>query len=156
MRQALVSKGTFLARDPKKLPSSPVAVLLVGKWSLLYQKADLTCLGDPNSFLAGNLACFIASLFFWLCFEAYGILVPQSGTEPRPLAVKAPSPNHWTTKELPSLLFCAGQGQDDSFTCPAQQLKMLINSKFFIMSNLYLSCFNTFPFSSLSSVNRGD
>ena len=72
------------------------------------------------------------------------------------LALKAPSPNHWTTKELPSLLFCAGQGQDDSFTCPAQQLKMLINSKFFIMSNLYLSCFNTFPFSSLSSVNRGD
>ena len=41
---------------------------------------------------------------FWLCFEAYGILVPQSGTEPQPLAVKALSPNHWTTKELPSLL----------------------------------------------------
>ena len=29
------------------------------------------------------------------------IFVPQSGIEPRPLAVKVPSPNHWTTREFP-------------------------------------------------------
>ena len=28
-----------------------------------------------------------------------GILVPGPGIEPRPLAVKAPSPNQWTTRE---------------------------------------------------------
>ena len=32
---------------------------------------------------------FIFYLFiFWLCFKAYGILVPQPGTKPRPLAVR--------------------------------------------------------------------
>ena len=30
----------------------------------------------------------------------FRILVPQPGIEPGPMAVKAPSPNHWTTKEL--------------------------------------------------------
>ena len=32
---------------------------------------------------------------------ACGILVPQPGMEPRPPAVKAPSPNHWTDREFP-------------------------------------------------------
>ena len=36
---------------------------------------------------------------------ACGILVPQSGIEPEPLAVKAQSPNHWATREFPSFLF---------------------------------------------------
>ena len=36
---------------------------------------------------------------------ACGILVPPPGIEPRPTAVKAPSPNHWTTRELPELFF---------------------------------------------------
>ena len=31
---------------------------------------------------------------------ACGILVPQPGFEPRPLAVKAWSPNHWTAREF--------------------------------------------------------
>ena len=34
-------------------------------------------------------------------FPACGILVPQSGIKPRPSAVKAQSPNHWTTRKLP-------------------------------------------------------
>ena len=32
---------------------------------------------------------------------AWGILVPQPGIEPTPLAVKAPSPSHWTAGEFP-------------------------------------------------------
>ena len=31
---------------------------------------------------------------------ACGILVSQAGIEPMPLAVKAQSPNHWTSKEF--------------------------------------------------------
>ena len=31
----------------------------------------------------------------------YGILVPQPGIEPRPLAVTAQIPTHWTTREFP-------------------------------------------------------
>ena len=30
-----------------------------------------------------------------------GIVVPQPGIEPRPLSVKAWSPNHWTIREFP-------------------------------------------------------
>ena len=47
----------------------------------------------------------IAPLFFYLLFWPYcvacRILVPRPGTEPRPMAVKAPSPNHWTAREIP-------------------------------------------------------
>ena len=32
---------------------------------------------------------------------ACGYSVPQSGIEPKPLAVKAPSPNHWAARESP-------------------------------------------------------
>ena len=32
---------------------------------------------------------------------ACGILVPQAGIEPRPLALVAWSLNHWTTREVP-------------------------------------------------------
>ena len=39
--------------------------------------------------------------FFWPCLLACRILVPQSGIEPGPRAVKAQSPNHWTTREFP-------------------------------------------------------
>ena len=38
---------------------------------------------------------------FWLCCEACGILVPQLGIEPMPLAMEAQSSNHWTARELP-------------------------------------------------------
>ena len=33
---------------------------------------------------------------------ACGILVPPTGIEPRPWAVKARSPSHWTTREFPA------------------------------------------------------
>ena len=37
--------------------------------------------------------------FEW--YDLFGILVHWPGIEPRPIAVRAPSPNHWTTKEFP-------------------------------------------------------
>ena len=43
--------------------------------------------------------------FFWPCREACGILVPRPGIEPRPTAVKVPSPNQWTTREFPIFRF---------------------------------------------------
>ena len=45
---------------------------------------------------------------FVFCFfgcVAGGILIPQPGMEPRPSAVKARSPNHWTTREFPRFLY---------------------------------------------------
>ena len=39
--------------------------------------------------------------FFQLPWEACRILVPWPGIEPRPMAVKAPSPNHWISREFP-------------------------------------------------------
>ena len=48
-----------------------------------------------------NVIIFSKKKFFWPRREAYRILVPRPGTEPRPSAVKAPSPNHWTAREYP-------------------------------------------------------
>ena len=46
--------------------------------------------------------------FFFSClphsWEACGILVSPPGAKPEPLAVKAQSPNHWTTREFPLLM----------------------------------------------------
>ena len=42
----------------------------------------------------------LCTIFFWPHHSACGILVPQPGIEPRPLAVSAWSPNHWPTREL--------------------------------------------------------
>ena len=36
---------------------------------------------------------------------ACGILVPGPGIEPGPSTVRAPSPNHWTAREVPGLSF---------------------------------------------------
>ena len=63
----------------------------------------------------GTLIYFIYCLFTYylsiylfiylrmLRLEARGILVPQSGTEPGPSAVKAQCPNHWTGQGIPNL-----------------------------------------------------
>ena len=57
---------------------------------------------------------FIFYLFiFWLHFTACGILVPWPGIEPGPTAVKAPSLNHWTAREIPRTSLedkCCGKG----------------------------------------------
>ena len=47
-----------------------------------------------------NLVTF--PFFFWLHHTACGILVPWPGIEPRPMAVKALGPNHWTARKFPS------------------------------------------------------
>ena len=45
--------------------------------------------------------CFCFCFAFWLCHMTCWILVRWPGIEPRPIAVRTPSPNHWTTKEFP-------------------------------------------------------
>ena len=35
-------------------------------------------------------------------YSVWGILVPQPEIQPRPLAVRTQSPNHWTTREFPA------------------------------------------------------
>ena len=48
---------------------------------------------------------YVRIFFFFFGFAtAFGILVPQPGIEPGPLAVKARSPNHWTAREFPENL----------------------------------------------------
>jgi len=44
---------------------------------------------------------FFNFFFFWLHHTVFGILVPQPGIEPRPLAVEAWNPNLWATRESP-------------------------------------------------------
>ena len=39
--------------------------------------------------------------FFWPHWAACGLLAPRPGIKPRPPAVEAQSPNHWTTREFP-------------------------------------------------------
>ena len=38
---------------------------------------------------------------FWLHHVSCRIIVPWPGIEPRATAAKVPSPNHWTTKDIP-------------------------------------------------------
>ena len=51
-----------------------------------------------------NFILFYFILFFWLRHMACKILVPGPGIEPGPTAVKALSPDHWTTREFPTIL----------------------------------------------------
>ena len=53
---------------------------------------------------------FFLSLFFFFCppYVACWILVPDQGLNPRATVVRAPSPNHWTAREIhppPNLFF---------------------------------------------------
>ena len=58
------------------------------------------------------LAFGLRNLFFFLFWShhlTYGILVLRPGIKPKPLAIKAWSPNHWDAREVPrslSLLQC--------------------------------------------------
>ena len=42
--------------------------------------------------------CVCVCVFYGLYHMACGILVPQPGIKPGPLAVKVQSPNHWTVR----------------------------------------------------------
>ena len=50
---------------------------------------------------AGRIGHFF--FFFLLHCASCGILVPQPGIEPVPLALEEQSLNHWTTREVPEL-----------------------------------------------------
>ena len=58
-----------------------------------------SCICKPTGWTPRCFGFFV--FVFWLYCKAYGILVPRSGIEPRPSAVKAWSPNHWTAREFP-------------------------------------------------------
>ena len=47
------------------------------------------------------------------CCTAFGILVPRPGTEPRPSAMKAWSPNRWTAREFLMANFLKNKGYQD-------------------------------------------
>ena len=72
--------------------------------------------GSVVSPLARLLSFYLLLLCFWLHHAAFGILVPWLGTELTLLAVKAESPNHWTTREFPSVLFRFRTKDDISHT----------------------------------------
>ena len=69
---------------------------------------------------AANEASVVVLWFFslfWPCRVARGISAPWPGIEPRPLAVRAASPNHWSTRDFPVLcLFCVTLG---AVRCPS-------------------------------------
>ena len=50
-------------------------------------------------------AIFFLSFFFWPSCGACGSLVPWPDIEPKPLAVKAQTANHWTAREFPTAIF---------------------------------------------------
>ena len=56
---------------------------------------------------SSSAVSFLSFFFFlfWPHLPVCGILFPQPGIEPRPLAVKTQSPNHWTAREFPLQLF---------------------------------------------------
>ena len=70
-------------------------------------REDSFCLSGHRTSLpclSASCFCFVlfySVLFVWPHCAACGILVPQPGIKPGPLAVRATSPNHWTTRELP-------------------------------------------------------
>ena len=57
--------------------------------------------------MAENILTMNSAIFSFfeggLSLVAYGILIPQPGTEPMPLGVIAQRPNHWTAREFPVL-----------------------------------------------------
>ena len=61
-----------------------------------------------------KLFCF---LNFWLSWAVYGILVPQTGMEPRPLALREWSSKHWTTRDFLGNHFFVKEAQNTF--CPS-------------------------------------
>ena len=51
----------------------------------------------------GSRGLLLVSVSAWPCRTACRILVPQTGIEVKPSAMKAWSPNHWTAREFPSI-----------------------------------------------------
>ena len=70
----------------------------------------------------------IIIIIFWLLPETCGILVLRPGSESGPSAVRARSPNHWTTREFPRVILLTSQrhschsGNPRVFEAPCQEL----------------------------------
>ena len=87
---------------------------------------------------------FYFSFIFWSCHVACRILVSLPGIEPGPSAVKAWSPNHWTTREFPkSILWLKffyrqkkGGGHGGGKSVPGKPHRVLLS---FICSTLMTS-----------------
>ena len=73
----------------------------IGSQALLTHLLKVVAPCDPicESFLF--FGSFFLVLLFWPHHTGCEILVPRPEIEPRPSAVKAPSPNHWTAREVP-------------------------------------------------------
>ena len=56
---------------------------------------------STNIQTTGFFVCFFC--FVWLRCTACGILVPRTRMEPKAWAVKVQSPDHWTTREFPTV-----------------------------------------------------
>ena len=63
------------------------------------------------------LPFWLSIFFFFFGRAACRILVPQPEIEPRPLAMKAWSPHHWTAREFPWLELTRTKSSAYSFTC---------------------------------------
>ena len=82
--------------------------------------------------------------WFWFCCMNFGILVPQPGAEPGPLAVRAQSPNHWISRELalPMVFYVANYHPSVStlrspFSISCEANLMMINLLSFCLSVRY-------------------
>ena len=75
---------------------------------VIVQKIEHKYLSDPDSLIklwyinkTEYYSMWGFKNIFWLLLTTCGILVPQPGIEPQPLAVRARSPNRGTIRELP-------------------------------------------------------
>lgn len=57
-------------------------------------------------FTSSSFFFFFNLNIFWPCCVAYRILIPWPGIRAGPMAVKVPSPNHWTARELLWVFCC--------------------------------------------------
>ena len=73
----------------------------------------------------------------WLYHVACGMLVPWPGIEPRPLAVKVLSPNHWTSGNCLQCL-CGRSGEDTDFGGPTRKQNMWLFSNAWMFEGLCL------------------
>ena len=73
------------------------ALALFCKYSVASSSSRVSEFHNSSLYIIFHFYLFI---YFWPCSAACGILVPWPGIEPAPSAVKARSPNHWTTREL--------------------------------------------------------
>ena len=82
---------------------------IIGKLTCILQYFIYRCFKNLFVYLISNncMNCF-GSFFFssGQCCAACGMSVSQPGIKPEPLAVKAQSPNHSPTRELPGWILC--------------------------------------------------